>query len=89
MTTSTTPIVVDAGALRADISTIDALARLQLNAQRIGQSIRLRDASVDLRRLIDFAGLSEVLRVEPQGQAEQREDALGVEEERQLPDSPV
>jgi hypothetical protein len=89
MATSTSPIVVDAGALPADISTIDALARLELNAQRIGQTIRLREASADLRRLIDFAGLSDVLRVETQGQAEEREDALRVEEERQLPDTAV
>ena len=89
MALSPSAIVVDAGALAADISTVDALARLQLNARRVGRSIRLRDAPSELEELIDFAGLSEVLRVEPRGQAEQREHALGVEEERQLPDASV
>jgi ABC-type transporter Mla MlaB component len=87
MATSRTAIVVDAEALAADVSTIDALARLQLNAQRIGQMIRLHNASTELRQLIEFAGLSEVLRVEPRGQTEQREEPLGVEEEGELPDS--
>ena len=86
MATSTTAIVVDAEALAADVSTIDALARLQLNAQRIGQMIRLHNASTELRQLIEFAGLSEVLRVEPRGQTEQRKEPLGVEEEGELPD---
>jgi ABC-type transporter Mla MlaB component len=86
MATSRTAIVVDAEALAADVSTIDALARLQLNAQRIGQMIRLHNASTELRQLIEFAGLSEVLRVEPRGQTEQREEPLGVEEEGELPD---
>ena len=89
MAISALSIIVDAGGLPADVTTIDALARLQLNAQRIGQLIRLRDASAELRQLIDFAGLDEVLRVETRGQTEERENALGVEEERQLPDSPV
>jgi anti-anti-sigma regulatory factor len=89
MATSPPAIVVEAAALRADVSTIDALARLQLNAQRIGQSILLRGVPVELRRLIDLAGLGEVLRVEPGGQAEEREHALGVQEERQLLDPPA
>jgi hypothetical protein len=85
----TTAIVVDAGALAADLGTLDALARLQLNAQRIGQTIRLRGPSSELRRLIDVSGLSEVLRLESCGQAEHREDPLGVEEEGELLDPPV
>jgi hypothetical protein len=89
MAISPPAIVVEAGALPADVSTIDALARLQLNARRIGQSILLRGAAADLLRLIDFAGLGEVLCVEPVGQPEEREDALGVEEEGQLLDPPT
>ena len=82
-------IVVDGGVLRADVATLDLLARRQLAARRVGQRVLLRDPSLALRRLIAFAGLDEVLRVEPRGQAEQREEPLGVEEERQLLDPPV
>ena len=89
MALPTTAIVVDAGALAADVGTLDALARLQLNAQRLGRSIRLRDASTELRRLIEFSGLDEVLRVEPRGQTEHGEDPLGVEEEGELRDPPT
>jgi hypothetical protein len=89
MAASAPAIVVDASDLTADVPTIDALARLQLNALRIGRLVRLRNTSAELRHLIAFLGLDEVLRVEPGGQAEQREDALGVEEERQFPDPPA
>ena len=82
-------IVVDAAVLQADVATLDLLARRQLAARRMGRHVLLRDPSPALRRLIAFAGLDEVLRVEPRGQAEQREEPLGVEEERQLLDPPV
>jgi anti-anti-sigma regulatory factor len=83
------PIVVDASALAPDASTIDLLARLQLTAARLGRRLLLRSVSTDLERLIDFAGLADVLRVEPRRQPEQREEPCRVEEERQLPDPPV
>jgi anti-anti-sigma regulatory factor len=83
------PIVVDASALAADAAAIDLLARLQLAARRLGRRVLLRHASADLERLIGFVGLDGVLRVEPGRQAEEREEALGTEEERQLPDLPV
>jgi hypothetical protein len=66
-------IVCDVGALAPDVAAVDALARLQLTARRLGYEIRLRDASVDLQDLLDFVGLSDVLRVEAGGQAEERE----------------
>ena len=69
--------------------TIDLIARQHLDARRRGGRIRLRGASVDLELLIQLAGLAEVLRVEPRRQPEQREEPVGVEEERQLPDLPV
>ena len=47
---------------RPDLELIDALARLQLAARRLGCSIRLRDVTPDLRRLLDLTGLSECLR---------------------------
>ena len=66
-------IVCDVGALAPDVAALDALARLQLSARRLGYEIRLRDASVDLQDLLDFVGLRDVLRVEAGGQAEKRE----------------
>ncbi len=82
-------LVCDVGALTdADAVTIDALARLQLTARRVGSQIRLRNASRELRELLDFAGLSSVVplsrgsRVETGRQAEEREVRGGVQEER-------
>jgi hypothetical protein len=83
------PLVVDARTLTPDGATIDRLARLQLAARRLGRRVLLRDPSADLRNLIGFAGLEDVLRVEPRREAEEREEPLGAEEERQLPDPPA
>jgi hypothetical protein len=79
-------IPYDVGGLPADVRTLDALARLQLAARRLGFELRLRDASRELLALVDLAGLAGVLRVEAQGEAEEREDSGGVEEERELGD---
>ena len=70
----------------AEAETIDLLARLQLAARRHGGTLLLLHASPALRDLIVFAGLDSVLWVEPGREAEEREDPLGVEEERQLGD---
>src|SRR5262245_24880676 len=76
----------------ADIAAVDALARMALAARRLGRAIELDGAGPELRMLIAFAGLIEVLRcedipasgsvVEVVGQSEQREEALRIEEER-------
>jgi anti-anti-sigma regulatory factor len=79
-------IVCDVSALDPDALTIDALARLQLSSRRVGLELRLRHASNELRELLAFVGLDEVLRLEAGGQAEQREQRVGVEEERELDD---
>ncbi len=71
-------------ALDPDALTIDALARLQLSSRRVGLEIRLRHASNELQELLAFVGLDEALRLEAGGQPEQREQRLGVEEEREL-----
>jgi ABC-type transporter Mla MlaB component len=63
-------IVCDVAHLAADGEALDALARLQLHARRRGHEIRLRRASHELRQLLELAGLGDVLRVEPGGQAE-------------------
>jgi hypothetical protein len=73
-------------ALDPDVATIDALARLQLTSRRVGLELRLRSASTELEELLAFAGLDEALRLEAGGQPEQREQRVGVEEERELGD---
>ncbi len=44
-----------------DAVTVDALARLQLAARRQGCQVRLRHASDELRELVAFMGLADVL----------------------------
>jgi ABC-type transporter Mla MlaB component len=84
------PVVGDLSALgEADAETIDLLARLQLAARRHGRTLRFLHASPALQDLIAFAGLDAVLRVEPGREAEEGEDPVGVEEERQLDDPAV
>jgi ABC-type transporter Mla MlaB component len=51
----------DVGGVDCDAVTVDALARLQLAAQRRGCRVHLRQASDELRELVDFMGLTEVL----------------------------
>jgi hypothetical protein len=63
-------IVCDVGSLPPDAAAIDTLARLQLTARRLGLEIRFRHASTELQDLLAFAGLRDVLRLEPGGQAE-------------------
>jgi ABC-type transporter Mla MlaB component len=81
-------VVCDVGSvLDPDAATVDALARLQLTARRRGRRICLRHACGELQGLLALMGLGDVLpldtasRLEPQGQAEQREQARGVQEE--------
>ncbi len=68
----------------ADIGIVDALARLQLTASRCGYRVDVVSAPSEVLELIELAGLTEVLRVEPGREPEQREERLGVEEEREL-----
>jgi ABC-type transporter Mla MlaB component len=53
--------ICDVGGVAPDAVTIDALARLQLGAGRHGCRVRLRNASAELRELVDFMGLRDVL----------------------------
>jgi hypothetical protein len=82
-------IVCDVGALAPDALAVDVLARLQLAARRLGHDIRVRNASSELRDLLVFAGLRDVLRVEPGWEPEEREQPFGVEEEGELDDPPA
>jgi hypothetical protein len=79
-------IAFRAGDVAADGLAIEALARLQLAARRFGVEIRLRQASSELLDLIAFAGLADVLRVEVEGEAEEREERGGAKEEGELDD---
>jgi ABC-type transporter Mla MlaB component len=89
-TSAPRPIVCDLSALGdADVETIHLLARLQLAARRQDRTLRLIHASPALQDLIAFVGLESVLRVEPRREAEEGEDPVGVEEERQLRDPPA
>ena len=85
----------DVAGIDPDAVTVDALARLQLAARRYECQVRLRNTSVELQELIGFMGLGHVVLDDPAGsgiepwrQAEEREQCLGVEEERELHDPP-
>jgi ABC-type transporter Mla MlaB component len=82
-------LVCDVHALAPDAAAIDALARLQLAARRVGLEVRLCHASKELCGLLELVGLSDVLRVESGWQPEERKDGLGAEEERELDDTSV
>ena len=81
------PVICDVAALgHPDAVTLDALARLQLTARRLGSRIWLRNAGPELRGLLALTGLADVLPLWPgsglqvRGQAEEGEEPVGVEE---------
>jgi ABC-type transporter Mla MlaB component len=51
----------DVEGVPADVMTVEALARLQLAAQRTGCRVRLRNASPDLLEMVALMGLTDVL----------------------------
>ncbi|MFJ7332063.1 STAS domain-containing protein [Streptomyces sp. NPDC101110] len=70
-------VVCDVGGLGPPgLAAVDLLAKLQLAARRAGGRVRLRDPDPALRALLDLVGL----RFEVEGEVEEREPALGVEE---------
>jgi ABC-type transporter Mla MlaB component len=54
-------VLCDVRGVEADAVTVDALARLQLAARRHGCQVRLRNACSDLRELVAYLGLGDVL----------------------------
>jgi ABC-type transporter Mla MlaB component len=54
-------VLCDVRSAPADAVTVDALARLQLAAGRAGCRVRLHHASDELRDLVAFMGLADVL----------------------------
>ena len=69
------------------LATVDALARAALNARRAGMRLRVVNAPPELRELIAFAGLEDVLLGRNRRQTEEGEQPLRVEERRE-PDDP-
>lgn len=67
------------------LTTVDALARMELTARRAGGRIRLRDPDPALHALLALVGL----RFEVEGQPEEREPALRVEEAVEPGDPPL
>jgi ABC-type transporter Mla MlaB component len=53
--------ICDVSGVSADAVAVDALARLQLAARRNGCQVRLTRASAELRELVAFMGLEDVL----------------------------
>ena len=83
------------GVIDPDAVAVEALARLQLTARRLGHRIRIRHACGELQDLLTLMGLSDVvplcedLSVEPKRKAEEREQPRGVEKEADPGDLPV
>jgi anti-anti-sigma regulatory factor len=89
-------ILCDVGAVvDPDVAAVEALARLRVATRRLGRRMHVRNASPDFEALLAFMGLGEVLpvradlRLEVGRQPEEREERLGVEEERELADPAV
>jgi ABC-type transporter Mla MlaB component len=94
-------VVCDVGdVVEPDAVTVDTLARLALATQRRGRQLRLRNTCPDLLDLLALMGLVDVVGAgagaggadgegfEPRRQAEEREQALGVEERAEPADPP-
>jgi anti-anti-sigma regulatory factor len=73
---------------RADIGTVGALARACVNARRVGERLRVVNASAELAEAIVLAGLESVL-LGAGRQAEEREQTVGVEESVEPDDPPA
>lgn len=77
------------GIRAADLDQVDRLCRQALAARRQGRRFRFVKPSPELAELIGFCGLTKALGVEARGQAEEREEPPGVEEEGEAVDEPT
>lgn len=83
-------VILDCARIKdPDVSAVECIARLLLQARREGCDCRLREASDELLQLIELAGLDGLLSVEVERQPEQRKQPCCVEEESELADPPV
>jgi len=81
------PIELSCARLReTDAAVIDRIARLQLEARKLGLELHLVHVSPALCELVEFCGLTGALRVEVQRQTEEGEEARGVQEEGDVGD---
>ena len=69
------------------LAAVDFLARLQLEARRLGVELQLRDVAPRMQELIALAGLEETLGLEPSRKTDEREQRVDLEEEGQLGDA--
>jgi ABC-type transporter Mla MlaB component len=53
------------GVVEPDAAALEALARMQLTARRLGRSIRLRHVRPEMRALLTLAGLTDVVPTVP------------------------
>jgi hypothetical protein len=89
-----TSVACDVQALVPDAAAVDGLARLRVAARRLGCELHVRRASAELKELLAFVGLADAVlgvdgqSVEVRREPEEREERVGVEEEREL-DDPV
>jgi ABC-type transporter Mla MlaB component len=61
-----TVITLDlSGVVEPDAVALDGLARMQLTARRMGRAIRLRHVRPQMRALLAFAGLTDVIASQP------------------------
>jgi anti-anti-sigma regulatory factor len=80
-------VILDCSGLTGqDAAEIEWLAWLHLALRRESIELRLRNTSSSLVELIDFCGLTAVLRVEPGRETEERKEPCRIEEERQVDD---
>jgi anti-anti-sigma regulatory factor len=80
-------VVLDCSALAAaDAGQLEGIARLCLSLKRRGCALRLANPSDGLLALIELVGLTSLSGLEAGGQAEEREDPGGVQEEGELGD---
>jgi ABC-type transporter Mla MlaB component len=73
-TTKARTICCEVGNLRADVVTLDALARMKLAAGRHGAALELVGASAELLELLAFTGLDRVLLPQPASIDQRRAD---------------
>ena len=76
------------GVRHPTVVTVEAICRLRLAARRGGVSVRLGGASAELLGLLGLCGIPPGSVLEDERDAEQREEARGVQEERD-PGDPV
>lgn len=97
-------VVVEVAGIHApDVSTLDALARLQLAAKRDGRRLRLRNSNRELQDLLTPAGLRDLIALSPHrcpgeplrpgsplrvGRESQQGEQVGVEEAGDRDDPP-